>query len=91
MSNLEMLLSLLLTQNPANPVILHIDGDIPEKDAEKFMTTTLPSCNFRRLVEIATKYEVLKMSYHTNKYGIDSDVQKAVFGPSHYKEDKDDA
>lgn len=122
MNDLELLLSLLLTKNPAKPVILHIDGDNPEDTkakVEKFRedmkeklkasavtltpgqtvtleerpseTVTIPVGDFRRLVTVAAKYDTLERSYHRSKYGIDGDTAKAVFGPSRYKEDKDDA
>lgn len=110
MSDLEMLLSLLLTKNPAKPVILHIDGDTPQAEVEKFKkamkkapvtlppgqtvtleekpsdTVTIPMLTYQQLVTAATMYDILERSYHTSKYGIDSDIQRAVFAPSHYKE-----
>ena len=100
MNELEKLLSEVLTKDPKHPVTLHIDREETESlsaegpimAAEEESTVTIPLSVYTELLASAVRYEILARSYHSSKYGVDSGVEKAVFGASHAEEaEKSDA
>ena len=96
MKELEKLLSELLTKDPKHPVTLRID--VEETEAEKFdlapgseisigteevePTVTIPQAVYEELLASSVKYEILARSYHSTTYGVESGVERAVFGVS---------
>ena len=104
MSNLEKLLSELLTKDQKHPVTLYIDveetSEVENEDdacrgcdgcecgcgwgeaADAEDTVTIPMSTYTELLASSVKYEILARSYHASTYGIESGVERAVFGVS---------